>query len=331
MKIVVTRKLLQADQEYIKEGLEQVIGKTFELIIPKKYDEEDILEVCSDADILLGPYITKKILAKCNNLKLIQIPWAGMDSFNFSVMENSQIPVCNSHSNANIVAEMGVSIILDLLKKISYHDRKMRNGNWNRDQKPLNLTSKDISKQKICIIGYGNIGTKLGEFLSVFGAKILAVDNKKRENERKISIYNTEKMMEAVKVSDVVVLTLPLTEKTKNMVNNNFISQMKEGAYLVVLSRAEIVDEHALYKALVSGKLNGYGSDVWWKTPKRGNTFSHVSENYRFEKMEQIVFSPHRAGYSEGNLPHLDDVILNISNLKLGKPLINIIKIEEQY
>ena len=240
------------------------------------------------------------------------------------------MPVCNSHSNAAVVAEIGVGIILDLLKKLSYHDRKMRQGNWNRDQEPLDLKSKMLSQQKVCIIGYGSIGSKVGKYLQVFGTEILAVNMPKLDIEG-IQCFSTEEIRKAVAQADIVVLTVPLTDSTKEMVNRSFIDTMKDGAFLVTLSRAGIVDEDALYEALVSEKLAGYGSDVWWNTPKRGENKSFVSDHNRFEELDQVVLSPHRAGFSENSLPHLDDVVVNLSNLIQGRPLINVVKMEEQY
>lgn len=328
-KIVMTRSLLQTDRDYLTNGLYQLVGDNFELVAPASYDEVGILDVCEDADVLLGPYVTKKILGKARNLKLVQVPWTGMDMFDFGEMSGSDIPVCNSHSNAAVVAELGFGIITDLLKKISYHDRKMRMGNWNRDQKPLDLKSKMISQQTFCIFGYGNIGSKLGNMLKAFGAKVIAVDSHERVSDTQC--FAPDKMKDALSLADVVVLTIPLTDSTRNMVNNEFISSMKDESFIVTLSRAGIVDESAIYNALVSGKLAGYGSDVWWRAPKRGESESTPSERFRFEEMDQVVLSPHRAGFSENSLPHLNDVIINIAKLIKGEPLINIVDIKAEY
>lgn len=142
VKIVLTRSLLPTDKKYIEDGLKKIVQESFELLEPNTYDENGILEIIDDADVLLGPYVTKKIIQKAEHLKLIQVPWTGMDTFNFEAMKDSNIPVCNTHSNADAVAELAVAIVLDLLKKVSYHDRKMRVGNWNRNQNPLNLKSQ---------------------------------------------------------------------------------------------------------------------------------------------------------------------------------------------
>ena len=330
-KIVMTRSLLPVDRQYITDGLAAIVGDQFELVAPEQYDEDGICSVAADADVLLGPYVTPKILQTATKLKLIQVPWTGMDTFDFKAMQGSGITVCNSHSNAAAVAELGFAIILDLLKKVSYHDRKMRRGDWNRGQSPLSLKSKMLSQQTICILGYGSIGARLGEMLQAFGVRVLAVCNHKRQSENNVEFYMAADKMEAVKKADVVVIALPLTDATRGLVNTEFISRMREGSMLVNLSRAAIVDEDALYTALTEGRVGGYGSDVWWNAPKRGESESYVSAKHRFEELEQIVLSPHRAGFCEGALPHLDDVIVNLSRLIQGKELMNQVKIEEEY
>lgn len=329
-KIVMTRSLLPLDQNYIIDGLKKLVGESFELVAPESYDEEGICRVCADADVLLGPFVTRKILDTAKQLKLIQVPWTGMDTFDFSAMQGSDVPVCNSHSNAIVVAELGFAIIMDLLKKISYHDRKMRTGNWNRDQKPLDLKSKMLGQQKVCIVGYGNIGSRLGNMIKAFGAEVSAVNVPKLELED-VKCFGIDETETAVRDADIVVIAVPLIESTKRMVNSSFISNMKDNSFLVLLSRAGVVDEDAVYDGLILGKLAGYGSDVWWRAPKRGESESFVSDKHRFEELDNVVLSPHRAGFSENSLPHLDDVIVNLARLIKGEELLNIVKTDRGY
>ena len=106
---------------------------------------------------------------------------------------------------------------------------------------------------------------------------------------------------------------------------------MKDNSFLVLLSRAGVVDEDAVYDGLILGKLAGYGSDVWWRAPKRGESESFVSDKHRFEELDNVVLSPHRAGFSENSLPHLDDVIVNLARLIKGEELLNIVKTDRGY
>lgn len=325
MKIVLTRSMVAGDIQYIKDGLDKEIKDQYEFVVPEEFTEDGICAVCSDADILLGPYVTKKIVETAGDLKLIQVPWTGMDTFDFSSVQGITVPICNTHSNADSVAEIGVAIVLDLLKKVSYHDRKMRAGNWNRDQKPLNLKSKMLKKQTVCVLGFGNIGSRIGKLIAAFGAKVIAVDGKAKAGEIASKVYRSEDIKKAIAKADVVICTLPLTDSTRSFINDEMFAVMKDGVVLVNMSRAAVVDEDAAWDALQSGKIGAFGSDVWWNAPKRGESQSYPSAKHEFWTLDNVVMSPHRAGFIEDSLPHLDGAIENIIALAKGQILTGIV------
>ncbi len=330
-KIVMTRSLLAADQQYIKKGLDGLVGASYEMVEPDTYDEEGICKICADADVLLGPFITERILDTAKNLKLIQVPWTGMDTFNFNAMKGINIPVCNTHSNAVPVAELGIALVLDLLKKVSYHDRKMRMGDWNREQYPLNLQSRLVSKQRICMLGCGNIGYRIAKLLYAFGATIVAVDDYREKDSILEKVYRNNEIAMALRKTDIAICTLPLTDITEKIINQDILMSAKNGMLLVNMSRAEVMDEDAVFQALQSQRLGGFAADVWWNSPKRGESESYPSTHNEFWKMDNVILSPHRAGFVEDCLPHLDEAILNIANLIQGKGLINIVDITRHY
>lgn len=331
MKIVLTRSMLAGDIQYIKDGLDKVIAGQYEFVVPAEYTEDGILAVCADADILLGPYVTPKIIASAKNLKLIQVPWTGLDTFDFNSVKDCTVPVCNTHSNADSVAEIGVTIVLDLLKKVAYHDRKMRVGNWNRDQIPLNLKSKMLNKQTVCVLGFGNIGSRIGKLIAAFGAKVIAVDNYAVAGVIATEVFKNDCIKEAVAKADVVISTLPLTDTTRGIINDDLFSVMKDGVVLVNMSRAPIVDEDAAWRALESGKLGAFGSDVWWNAPKRGESQSYPSAKHEFWKLDNVLMSPHRAGFIEDALPHLDGAIENIVALAKGEKLTGVVDVSKGF
>lgn len=325
MKIVLTRSMVPGDIQYIKDGLDKEIKDQYEFVVPEEFTEDGICAVCSGADILLGPYVTKKIVETAGDLKLIQVPWTGMDTFDFSSVQGITVPICNTHSNADSVAEIGVAIVLDLLKKVSYHDRKMRAGNWNRDQKPLNLKSKMLNKQTVCVLGFGNIGSRIGKLIAAFGTKVIAVDGHAKVGEIASEVYKNEDIKDAIAKADVVICTIPLTDSTRGFINDEMFGIMKDGAVFVNMSRAAVVDEDAAWNALQSGKIAAFGSDVWWNAPKRGESQSYPSAKHEFWKLDNVVMSPHRAGFVEDSLPHLDGAIENIIALTKGHKLTGIV------
>lgn len=331
MKIVLTRSMLPGDIQYIKDGLKKETQNQYEFVVPTEFTEEGICAVVADADILLGPYVTKKILSTAKNLKLIQVPWTGMDTFDFDSVKDCSVPVCNTHSNADSVAEIGVAMVLDLLKKVSYHDRKMRKGSWNRDQKPLSLKSKMLCNQTVCILGFGNIGSRIGKLIAAFGAKVIAVDGHAKPGEIAEKVFPKNQIKDAITTADVIICTLPLTDSTSGMINDELFGLMKDGVIFVNMSRASVVDEDAAWRGLESGKIGAFGSDVWWNTPKRGKSQSYPSVKHEFWKLDNVLMSPHRAGFIEDSLPHLDGAIENIVALERNGKLAGIVDISKKY
>lgn len=331
LNIVLTRSMLPSDIKYISDGLDDEIRGKYKIIIPNEFTEEELLKVVGEADVLLGPYVTTDIIKAAKKLKLIQVPWTGMDTFDFKAVEGCKVPICNTHSNADSVAELGIAIVLDLLKKMSYHDRKMRVGNWNRDQKPLNLKSKMLSKQTVCILGFGNIGSRVGKLIAAFGAKVIAVDDHAAAYGIASEVYKNEEIKDAVSKADVVVCTLPLTEGTRGLIDDELFEAMKAGVVFVNMSRAAVVDEDAAWRGLESGKIGAFGSDVWWNAPKRGESQSYPSAKHEFWKMENVLMSPHRAGFIEDSLPHLDGAIENIIALASGNKLSGVVNINSGF
>lgn len=323
--------MLPVDLQYIRDGLDRTVAGRYELIIPPAFDEDTLCSLAADADVLLGPFVSEKLLNAASGLRLIQVPWTGMDTFNFSAVQNSTVPICNTHSNADAVAELALALTLDLIKKISYHDRKMRRGNWNRDQQPLTLKSGMIRGSTVCVLGLGNIGGRIAALFRAFGAEVEGTSDRRRPDETVAKVYPQAEMTEAVKDADIVVCTLPLTADTRGRIDGNFLAAMKPGAMLVNVSRAAVIDEDALYEALTTGRLTGFAADVWWNAPKRGESESWPSTHNAFAELENVVMSPHRAGFVEGSFPHLDGAIENIASLILGEPLHNLVDRSKAY
>lgn len=330
MKIVLTRSMVAGDVQYIKNGLDQHIRGMYEIVIPEVFTEECICKEAVDADVLLGPFVTKHILENAKNLRLIQIPWTGMDTFNFDAVLGFDIPICNTHSNADSVAEMGVAMTLDLLKKVTYHDRKMRNGNWNRDQNPLSLKSRMVSNQTICLLGCGNIGYRIAKLLKAFGANVITVGGHEADNVISMR-YEKCDIRKALGIADVAICTLPLTNETRGLIDSEILKFCKKGMLLINLSRAVVMDEDSVYQALREGKIEGFASDVWWNAPKRGESESYPSTHNKFWKLDNVIMSPHRAGFVEGCLPHLDEVITNLIRLANDDPLMSGVNVNNHY
>lgn len=334
INVVLTRKFFDADLQFIKNGVKEGAN----IIIPDTFTENDLLKYAADADIFFGPVISKRLCEAATHLKFIQVPWTGVDNLNFDLIREIGVKVCNSHSNAYAVAEQAIALMFDTSKKIAYHDRLMRTGDWNRPKPDksnvVSPFSSRVSKSQVGIIGYGHIGRIIKQYLSamecVFHVADISVCEKKDEDGA--CFYPMSLLNELLGNVDYVFLCVPLTTETRGFFGTEQFAAMKETAIMINTSRGEIVNEDALYEALEDKKIGGAAMDTWYNDPK--NPFDvncKPSLKNPFETLDNLVLSPHRAAMIAGELPHLEDAIMNINRTIDGLGPINVVSVENKF
>ena len=327
---LVTRRFYNADIEYIKSKLNARI----DLLIPGSYNNEELKNFIDNykIEIILGTIPSRSLLDEAMDLKLIQIPWNGLDNVAFPEEIRNGVKICNSHSNSFVTAELAVSLMLALLKWIPVHDVSFRENDWRRPGGGTEfIPPETIRSKNVGILGFGHLGYEISRLLTGFDVNITAV-NKSGINRfnSNIHVSNMTKINMFYKESDIIFVTVPLTSKTKNLIGTNEFNLMKNSAYLINTSRGAVINEEAFYNALKNKTIAGAAIDAWYNYPERGNSKISPS-NFPFAELENVVMSPHRGGFVKKMLPHLDDAITNLNFYVEGKPLINVVDISETY
>lgn len=332
IKVLFTKPFFSADIAYIKKH----IPGDVELISPADYTSEEIAKVSGDVDMLFGGLITEEILEASRKLKCIQVPWTGVDKLNFSLLKKYKATVCNSHSNSGVVAEHAVALLFDAAKKLSFHDRYMRQGIWNRpsttNTSSITPFSKKISNSNIGIVGFGNIGKDIHQMLSGFNCNFKVFNRSlKKLTLTKTTFYKSSDILKELGTLDFLFISVALTEQTTEMVNASYFNAMKNDAILINISRGEVIDQTALFNALINKDIAFAGIDTWYQYPNKETPVTFPSKENQFETLDNIIMSPHRAGMVDGSFPHLDDAIENINRLYTNKPLINKVSLTNYY
>lgn len=332
MKVVTTKSFFESDLDYMKSRLSSDV----ELIIPETFDEEAILKYAPEADAFLGAYFTEPILTAAKNLKLVQIPWTGVNTLDFDLIDKFQIVVCNSHSNSYVVAEHAIALMMDAAKKISYHDALMRKGNWNRpglNENENSPFSKTLLNSKIGIVGFGAIGEDIYNMMQGFKCTFKVFNRKAKPtiDSENITFHAISEIYEELGNLDFVIISIPLTDKTKGLIDQKFLGAMNENGVLINISRGEVIEEGDLFTALDTKKIGFAAIDTWYNYPNKNNPIALPSLSFPFHELSNIVLSPHRAGFVEGGFPHLDDAIENLNRLVNNKALINIVSSKKGY
>lgn len=332
LRVLPTRPFFAEDIAWLRARLAPGI----ELLAPPDYAPQTLADwAAKGVDAWLGTTVTADMFARAPGLRLIQIPWTGVDTLDFDLLRKFRVPVCNSHSNAGTVAEYAVSLLLAMLKSIPRHDAGLRQGKWSRPsrdgagdfQPPRRLPGRVVG-----YAGYGAIAQAMAKMIAAFGARQIAIANRERATEPPLEwLRGPEALKDLLAEADILVIALPLTRRTRGLLDANALGGMKPGSFLVNISRGEVVDEAALYEALASGRLGGAAIDTWYQYPTAGFPDVLPSGRFPFEKLGNLVMSPHRAGFVEGELPHLADAAENLNRLAAGRPLLNQIDLEAQY
>lgn len=327
---LLTRKFNNQDIECLKESLSNKI----QILIPDDYTDEGIINYFKNfpVEICLGEIPNSTVLKAAANLRLIQIPWNGIDNIPIPTDVNESITICNSHSNAASVAELAVALMFSLIKWIPLHDKSMRKNDWRRPGGSSAFIPPDLLQGKmIGIIGFGHIGYLTSRLLDGFNVSIQAVSRTGLDRFNSgVELNDISWLNDLLRQSDIVLITLPLTTKTRNLIGKAELELMKKSAYLVNVSRGSIIDEMALFYTLEQREICGAALDVWYAYPSRGKSVCEPSK-YPFHKLENVVMSPHRGGFAKDIVPHLEDVIANLNNYANGKELINQVNISEFY
>ena len=326
-------KVLIPYPDALVKFFENIIGDDAE-VVQSELTVESMLDQGGDAEIVASVRVPGEFIRKSSNLRMIQTFGAGIDKIDLDgVKERGDIIVCNNHINSAEVAEYAISLLFAVAKNLIPSDRELRAGNWiHRWGGPV--ANLEIRGKNVLIIGLGHIGADIAKRLRPFDVTLTAATRSGFSNEVDLvdKVVSINAIKPHVEEADFVILSLPLTEESKNLVNREFLSWMKTTSILVNISRGEIVDEAALYEALKENRIHGAGVDVWWRYPKIWRETAISPADVPFHVLDNIVISPHRAAYSENTKRDLYQFAAeNILRFIRGEPPLNKIDLERGY
>lgn len=261
--------------------------------IPLFEQKIDVDEI--EAVICNGLFLYNNI-ADFKNLKYIQLTSAGFDRVPMDYIKKHKIEIHNARGVYSIpMAEYAISGVMQLYKKSQFFYENQRKHLWNKNRNMQELFGKNV-----CIVGCGNVGTECAKRFKAFGCHVVGVDLYPREDSNYEDIISLTELDGVLKTSDIVVLTLPLTKRTKYLINGFRLGLMKKGAILVNISRGAVVDTDALVNALP--RLGGAVLDVFESEPLQIDSPLWTRDN--------VILTPHNSFVGEKNRERLQSVIL---------------------
>ncbi|MGL6127824.1 2-hydroxyacid dehydrogenase [Chryseobacterium artocarpi] len=288
---------------------EQLLAKNFIL-------EEDFTstydEVCNKINNYDGIIIRSRIpldknfLEKGRNLKFIARVGAGMENIDIPVAESLGIQLINSpEGNRDSVAEHVVGMLLVIMNRLFIASQEVKNGIWKREEN----RGDELLGKTVGLIGYGNMGKATAKRLSGFGCKVIFHDILPNLTDE----FATQVTLDELKQSaEVLSLHIPLTSETHYLIDEAFISGMKNDFYFVNTARGKNVKTKSLVEALKSGKVKGTCLDVLEYEKSSFENLETENEDLKYLlESEKAIVTPHIAGWTHQSKEKLAQFIVD--------------------
>lgn len=266
----------------------------------RKLTEDEVIELAKDCvGIVAGvEHLTARVMDALPNLKVISRVGIGMDSVDQDYAKQKGIIVKNTPDGpTRAVAELTLAMTLSLLRRIPQADAALKNKEWKKQ------TGNLILNKTIGVIGLGRIGRLVSELFRGIGNPVIGYDpypNVEWAQKKGVKLVDFETLL---KTADIVTLHVPGNEDKSPVIGASQIALMKIGAFMINISRGGIVDEHALYTALLSKKIAAAAIDVFVEEPYTGPLCD----------LDNVILTPHIGSYAEeGKLLMEIDAVNNL-------------------
>lgn len=285
IKVLITDKLAQ-------EGID-LLNSTdgVEAVVKTGISEDELAHIIGEYDGLIirsGTKVTAKVLANPGKLKAIARAGVGVDNIDIPEATRKGILVMNTPGgNTLSAAEHTMALILAMSRNVVPACNSLKAGAWDRKK----YMGNQLNNKVLGLIGLGRIGMAVAKMAKGFNMKILGYDPFAAPTEaEKIGVEVTEDIERIFKQADFISIHAPRNEQTLNMIDAEQIRMMKPTVRLVNCARGGIINEDALYDALVENRIAGAALDVYPKEPP---------ENTRFTEFEHCIVTPHLGASTE--------------------------------
>lgn len=297
---------------------------------PARY-VDDVAEV----SVIVGPMrgATLETFRQAVRLKMVHTLGHGVDALQTGAVRDLLVErgvvVARANNAAIPISEFVLMNMIALSRRVmGMHSSLTQRGDWSPElkaQRASGVLGGELFGKTLGLVGYGAIGVEIHRRAKALGMTVGAYVRRPRADAD--LDFQSRDLSDFLPRCDYVVLCLPLTPDTRHMIDARRIDLMKDGAYLVNISRGALVDESALHDALRSGKLAGAGLDVW-EVEERGVMRGYPSPHPLHDL--NVIMTPHYSGATrEGRARALYAIGRNLQRLLAGDPIENVVPLTD--
>jgi phosphoglycerate dehydrogenase-like enzyme len=307
-----------------RHGFEQLIAPEHHIV-----DVSDALDQVGErghyesADVVIGIKLNDGMPVP-RQARLFHAPAAGTDAVNTALLP-AQCALANCFGHENAIAEYVMAALLTRHVPLTQADHDLRQQRWTFWAGRQAALRTELGAQTLGLLGFGHIAQTLAQRAKAFGMRVHVANRSPVQHPVVDQSWTLDGLHEFMAEVDAVVVSLPLTDSTQGLVDARAIAAMRPDAVLVNVGRGAVIEEKALYDALLARRIGGAVIDTWYQYPTPTQTECAPSQ-YDFAALDNVLMTPHMSGWTAGTVRRRQETLAeNIGRLSRSEPLINVL------
>lgn len=307
-----------------RQGFEQLIAPEHQI-----FDLSDALDLPGEqahyesADVVVGIKLQSGMPVPLK-ARLFHAPAAGTDAVNAALLP-AQCTLANCFGHENAIAEYVIAALLMRHVPLARADQDLRQQRWTYWAGRPSALRTELGAQTIGLLGFGHIAQTVAQRAKAMGMRVHVANRSPLQHPGVDQSWTLDALHDFMGSVDAVVVSLPLTDNTKGLVDAQAIAAMRPDAVLMNVGRGAVIDEKALYDALASRHIGGAVIDTWYQYPTPTQAECAPSQ-YDFAALDNVLMTPHMSGWTSGTVRRRQETLAdNIARLSRGESLINVL------
>ena len=281
----------------------------------------------ADTEIFIGWRLQPEHFTNAKKLQWIHSPTAAVHQLMYPVLVASSVLVSSSTGvHGPVVAEHAIAVMLALAKRLPQAARYQARKQWSQAELwREHPRPREVAGASVAVIGMGNIGREFTSRAKALGMTVLAVrEDPVKGSDGADAVFGANQLEEVLPQADYILLCPPVTPATERMIDQTRLEKMKPEAYVINVSRGDLIDEPALLRALQERRIAGAALDVFEKEP--------LPSNSPFWELDNVLITPHTAAVTEKLWErHYLLIAENLKRFLSGQPLLNLVDKKRGY
>jgi phosphoglycerate dehydrogenase-like enzyme len=260
-----------------------------------------------------------------NRLRLYHAPAAGTDAIDRSRLPAGSV-LCNCFGHEQAIAEYVITALLLRHVPIPDADAKLRQGEWAYWAGRPGALRTELGSQTIGLLGFGHIGKAIAARAKAFGMRVVVANRSPVPGSQLVDAsYGLDQLPSFMGRADAIVVSLPLSGETEGIVGAAEIAAMRPDAVIINVGRGPVINEQALFDALVQRRIGGAVIDTWYNYPTPDKPQTQPGK-LAFNELANLVMTPHMSGWTTGTVLRRQQTIAeNIRRLAGNEALLNVV------